>query len=54
VAGHCIGDLLAHGYDVCGTVRDLKTADLAHLHPSIEQASGAFDLAATTLDTDEG
>lgn len=54
VAGHCIGDLLAHGYDVRGTVRDRKTADLAHLRPAIDEAAGAFDLAEVTLDADEG
>jgi nucleoside-diphosphate-sugar epimerase len=54
VAGHCIVDLLAHGYDVRGTVRNLKTADLAHLSPAIDQASGTFELAEVTLDADEG
>jgi len=54
VAGHCIGDLLARGYDVRGTVRNVRTADLAHLHPAIEKASGEFDLAEATLDADEG
>jgi dihydroflavonol-4-reductase len=54
VAGHCIGDLLARGYDVRGTVRNLKTADVAHLRPAIETASGAFDLVQATLDADEG
>ena len=54
VAGHCIGDLLARGYDVRGTVRDLRTADIGHLRPAIDGASGAFDLAAVTLDADEG
>jgi dihydroflavonol-4-reductase len=54
VAGHCIADLLARGYSVRGTVRDLKTADIAHLRPAIDKASGAFDLAAATLDADEG
>jgi nucleoside-diphosphate-sugar epimerase len=54
VAGHCIGDLLARGYDVRGTVRNLKTADIAHLRPAIDQASGSFELAEATLDADEG
>jgi nucleoside-diphosphate-sugar epimerase len=54
VAGHCIGDLLARGYDVRGTVRNRKTADVAHLRPLIDQASGAFELAEATLDADEG
>jgi nucleoside-diphosphate-sugar epimerase len=54
VAGHCIVDLLARGYDVRGTVRNHKTADIAHLRPAIERASGTFDLAAANLDSDEG
>src|SRR5512135_3414784 len=54
VAGYCISDLLARGYDVRGTVRDLKTADLAYLRPAIEAAGGAFGLAEATLDADEG
>jgi dihydroflavonol-4-reductase len=54
VAGHCIGDLLACGYDVCGTVRNLKTASIAHLRRAIDRASGAFDLAEAALDADEG
>jgi nucleoside-diphosphate-sugar epimerase len=54
VAGHCIGDLLARGYDVRGTVRNLKTADTAHLGPAIDTASGEFDLAEATLDADDG
>jgi dihydroflavonol-4-reductase len=54
VAGHCISDLLAHGYDVRGTVRNLGKADLAHLRPAIDAAAGAFDLAEATLDSDEG
>jgi nucleoside-diphosphate-sugar epimerase len=54
IAGHCIGDLLARGYDVRGTVRNLKTAGVEHLRPAIDKASGAFDLAEVTLDADEG
>jgi dihydroflavonol-4-reductase len=54
VAGHCVVDLLAHGYDVRGTVRKLKTADMAHLRPAIDAASGTFELAEVTLDADEG
>lgn len=53
-AGHCISDLLAHGYDVRGSVRNLKMADMAHLRSAIDNASGTFDLAEATLDADEG
>jgi nucleoside-diphosphate-sugar epimerase len=54
VAGHCIGDLLTRGYDVRGTVRNLKAADMTHLRPAIDRASGAFELAEAALDADEG
>jgi dihydroflavonol-4-reductase len=54
VAGHCVVDLLARGYDVRGTIRNLKTADLTHLRPAIDGASGTFELAVATLDADEG
>jgi len=53
-AGHCIGDLLAHGYDVRGTVRNIKATDISHLRPAIEQAGGAFELAEANLNADDG
>src|ERR1700722_11183410 len=53
-AGHCISDLLAHGYDVRGTVRNLQRADVAHLRPAVDAARGEFELAEATLDADEG
>jgi dihydroflavonol-4-reductase len=54
-AGHCVGDLLARGYDVRGTVRSRKTADVEHLRPAIgKPGSGSFELAEATLDADEG
>jgi nucleoside-diphosphate-sugar epimerase len=49
VAGFCVRELLEHGYDVRGTVRNLKTADVAHL-----RALGEVELAQATLDADEG
>lgn len=54
VAGHCIDELLRRGYDVRGTVRNRRTADLSHLRPAIEAAPGSFDLAEATLHADEG
>jgi nucleoside-diphosphate-sugar epimerase len=54
VAGHCISDLLAHGYNVRGTVRNLKKADLSYLQPAADAASGSFDLVEATLDADDG
>jgi len=49
VAGLCVRELLAHGYDVRGTVRDIKTADVAHL-----RVLGEVELAQATLDDDAG
>ena len=55
VAGHCIGDLLARGYDVRGTVRNLGTADVGHLRPAIDKpGAGSFELAEATLDSGAG
>jgi nucleoside-diphosphate-sugar epimerase len=54
-AGHCISDLLGRGYDVRGTVRSLKTADIEHLRPAIDKpGSGSLELAEATLDADKG
>jgi dihydroflavonol-4-reductase len=66
-AGHCISDLLAHGYHVRGTVRNIKTADIGHLRPLIErdrdevhdtdsltEQPGTLEFAEATLDSDEG
>jgi dihydroflavonol-4-reductase len=49
VAGFCVRELLEHGYDVRGTVRDVRTADVAHL-----RALGQIELAQATLDEDAG
>lgn len=54
IAGHCVRELLAHGYDVRGTVRDLA-ADVSHLTPFIDSsAGGSFELAQARLESDEG
>jgi nucleoside-diphosphate-sugar epimerase len=53
VAGQCIAELLARGYDVRGTVRDLATADVAHLRPLADR-DGSLQFAAARLDADEG
>ncbi|HEY6790900.1 MAG TPA: NAD-dependent epimerase/dehydratase family protein [Trebonia sp.] len=48
-AGFCIRDLLAHGYAVRGTVRNLNTSNVEHLRPL-----GEIELAQVTLDDDAG
>jgi dihydroflavonol-4-reductase len=55
IAGHCVRELLAHGYDVRGTVRDLATADAGHLHAFAgRDAGGSLEFAQARLDSDEG
>jgi dihydroflavonol-4-reductase len=55
IAGHCVRELLSHGYHVRGTVRDLGTADIGHLRPFIESsAGGSFELAQLRLESDDG
>ncbi|MFE7723173.1 NAD-dependent epimerase/dehydratase family protein [Nocardia rhizosphaerihabitans] len=55
VAGHCIAELLAHGYAVRGTVRDLGAhAKRAHLTELARRAGGELEFVAATLDDDTG
>jgi dihydroflavonol-4-reductase len=50
IAGHCIEELLRHGYAVRGTVRSLATADVAHLRA----LGGDLELLEASLDADAG
>ena len=54
VAGHCINELLTHGYQVRGTVRNLKTADVAHLRTMAERADGDLEFVEADLTSDAG
>lgn len=54
VAGHIIVDLLAHGRDVRATVRDLATADVAHLREAATRAGRELHIVAASLDDDAG
>ncbi|MFE3545363.1 NAD-dependent epimerase/dehydratase family protein [Nocardia sp. NPDC059177] len=55
VAGHCIAELLDHGYAVRGTVRDLGAeADRAHLTEAARRAGGELEFVAASLDDDTG
>jgi nucleoside-diphosphate-sugar epimerase len=54
IAGHCIQELMAHGYAVRGTVRNLATADVAHLHALARQTAGSLELVEATLEADSG
>jgi dihydroflavonol-4-reductase len=49
VAGFCIRELLEHGYEVRGTVRNLKSSNVSHLRPL-----GEVEIAQATLDDDAG
>src|SRR5256714_13059422 len=54
IAGHCVEELLAHGYAVRATVRDLATADVAHLRAAARRTGGSLELAEARLDADAG
>jgi dihydroflavonol-4-reductase len=54
IAGHCVEELLAHGYAVRGTVRNLKTADVAHLRAIADRTGGSLEFVEARLDADEG
>jgi dihydroflavonol-4-reductase len=54
VAGHCIQELLAHGYAVRGSVRNPATADVAHLHAIAQRTGGSLELVEARLDADAG
>jgi len=54
IAGHCTEELLRHGYAVRGTVRDLATADVAHLHALARDTNGSLEFVQASLDDDQG
>jgi dihydroflavonol-4-reductase len=46
--------MLAHGYAVRGSVRQLATADVAHLHTLAQRGGGALELVEARLEADAG
>jgi dihydroflavonol-4-reductase len=54
VAGHCVRELLTHGYDVRGTVRNPATADVAHLRAIAAAAGRTFEVVRADLTDDAG
>jgi dihydroflavonol-4-reductase len=54
VAGHCIEELLTNGYQVRGTVRDLRTADVAHLVAVAARTGGELEFVEADLIADAG
>ncbi|MFE1591547.1 NAD-dependent epimerase/dehydratase family protein [Nocardia sp. NPDC058705] len=55
VAGHCIAELLDHGYAVRATVRDLTAhAKRAHLTELARRTGGDLEFVAASLDDDAG
>ncbi|MGX1808130.1 NAD-dependent epimerase/dehydratase family protein [Nocardia sp. NPDC055321] len=55
VAGHCITELLEHGYRVRATVRDLsETGRRAHLVDIANRLGGELDFAQADLTSDQG
>src|SRR5712664_3354547 len=54
IAGHCIQELLTHGYAVRGSVRDLERAEVAHLHAIAQRTGGSLELVQARLDAETG
>src|SRR3954452_25306911 len=54
IAGHCIEELISHGYRVRGTVRDKATANVDHLKAIAKNASGELELTEAPLDYAKG
>lgn len=55
IAGHCVRELLEHGYIVRGTVRSLKDPEkTAHLRALAARVGGTLDLVETDLGSDAG
>jgi dihydroflavonol-4-reductase len=54
IAGHCIQELLTHGYAVRGTVRNVQTANVAHLRAIAQHTGGSLEFAEASLDADAG
>ncbi|MBM2623898.1 aldehyde reductase [Actinoplanes sp. LDG1-06] len=54
LAGHCIAELLASGYSVRGTVRNVGTADVAHLHAIVDRVGGDLEFVQADMARDTG
>ncbi len=55
IAGHCVRELLEHGYRVRGTVRSLKAPEKsAHLRALAERTGGSLELVEADLGSDRG
>lgn len=54
VAGHCIAELLTHGYSVRASVRDLERAPLDHLRRIAADAQQELAFVEASLDSDDG
>src|SRR5262249_60251054 len=54
IAGHCIEELLSHGYAVRGTVRHAAPRGVAHLGAIARRTGGSLEFAQASLDDDAG
>ncbi len=55
IAGHCVRELLEHGYAVRGTVRSLQARDkYAHLQSLADRAGTTLELVEADLGSDRG
>ena len=55
IAGHCVRELLEHGYAVRGTVRSLQAREkYAHLQAFADRTGGTLELVEADLGSDRG
>jgi dihydroflavonol-4-reductase len=55
IAGHCIRELMEHGYRVRGTVRSMKDAGKTeHLRKMASALGGSLELVEANLSADAG
>jgi dihydroflavonol-4-reductase len=55
IAGHCVRELLEHGYAVRGTVRSVQARDkCAHLRAIADRTGGKLELVEADLGSDRG
>jgi dihydroflavonol-4-reductase len=55
IAGHCVRELLEHGYAVRGTVRSLQARDkYAHLRAFADRTGGTLEMVEADLGSDRG
>src|SRR4051794_40434825 len=54
IGGHCVRDLLEHGFAVRAQVRDRERAQVSHLRAISERMGSSLELTEASLDADAG